>query len=140
MNIGVAMGRKIIKNDENRHTNGWDVLSKIVDGFFGLFNLPQMAAVAIGWIVIRDMIFVFKLPKDYDYAGQLLPLDFITKLLSNDNTFVMICIIIIVVLICACLCLIGYCKILKKEIDRISETRSKAMHLQEKIEVHTSSL
>nr|DAG68605.1 MAG TPA: hypothetical protein [Caudoviricetes sp.] len=134
------MGRKLANNNEIRPTNGWDVLSKIIDGFFGLFNLPQIASVAIAWIIVRDIIFVFRLPKEYDYAGQLLPLDFISKLLSNDNTLVIVCIILIIVLICACICLIGYCKVLKNEINRISNVRSQAIHGKENIEVHTSSL
>lgn len=127
----------ITKN--SRPTNAMDVAKAIVDGFFDLISLNKVAAIAVLWFILRDMIFVFKLPDDYNYAQNLLNAKIIEYFLGNDNIIVVVETAFIVFLVVACIALILYCRFLRKEIDRMAEVRSRAIHGKEKIRVHNSS-
>lgn len=120
-------------------TNGWDVLKALIDGLFDFISLNKMAALGVFWYIIRDVIFVFNLPSDYDYSSRLLNTQFLEYLFDNENIIVVIESAIIVFLIIACVALILHCSFLRKEINRISKIRSEAIHGKEKIKTHTSS-
>lgn len=135
------MGRKKKNKCQNMPvpTNGWDVLKTLVDGLFNLISLSKAAAVGFLWFVIRDMIFVFNLPKDYDYSAHILNNEFLEYLIQDDNKILLVMGCLIVFLIVACLALIGYCAFLRHEINRMAEVRSQAIHGDEKIKQHNSS-
>lgn len=120
-------------------TNGWDVLKAIVDGLFNFISLNKMAALGVLWYIIRDAIFVLNLPEDYDYSSNLLKSDFLEYFFDNDNIIIVVESAIIVILLVACIALIIHSVFLRKEINRISEVRSEAIHGKEKIKNHTSS-
>ena len=120
-------------------TNGWDVLKAIVDGLFDLMSLSKVAAVGALWYIIRDFIYVLHLPEDYDYANNLLKIEFLEYLLNSENKIITVESSLIVVLIVFCLALIRYNKFLRKEISRMAEVRSEAIHGKEKIQLHTTS-
>ena len=129
------------KKGKNRPvpTNGWDVLKAIVDGLFDLMSLSKVAAVGALWYIIRDFIYVLHLPEDYDYANNLLKIEFLEYLLNSENKIITVESSLIVVLIVFCLALIRYNKFLRKEISRMAEVRSEAIHGKEKIQLHTTS-
>ena len=120
-------------------TNGWDVLKAIIDGLFDFMSLNKVAALGALWYIIRDIIFVFNLPEDYDYSSHLLNGEFLEYLFDNENTIIVVESAIIVVLAISCLFLIIHSIFLRKEINRISEVRSEAIHGKEKIKNHTTS-
>ena len=127
------------KEKKSKETNGWDILKGIIDGLFSLISIGKVIPFAVIWFVIRDMIFVSRLPSDYQYAENLLKDEFLEFVMSGDNTVVVVLICIIFVLIVGCVGLIGYCFFLKNEIKRISESRKKAMHGKEKLRRHNTS-
>lgn len=135
------MGNKKRERYENASdvTNGWDVLKAIVDGLFNFISLNKMAALGVLWYIIRDAIFVLNLPEDYDYSSNLLKSDFLEYFFDNDNIIIVVESAIIVILLVACIALIIHSVFLRKEINRISEVRSEAIHGKEKIKNHTSS-
>lgn len=120
-------------------TNGWDVLKAIVDGVFNFLSLGNVAAFAICWFIIRDIIFVINLPKDYDYGAHLLNSDFLEYIANNDNIMIIVLIGIGLFLLISCIALIMYILFLKREIKRVAAARSEAMHGKEKINHHSSS-
>lgn len=131
-----------IKNSEketSRPTNRMDVAKAIIDGIFDLISLNKVGALGALWFIIRDMIFVFKLSDNYDYANNLLNIEFIEYFLENDNIIIVGETAVIIFLIAACIALIIFCRLLRKEIDRMAEVRSEAIHGKEKIRVHNSS-
>ena len=135
------MGNK--KHERNKKvanaTNGWDVLKAIIDGVFNFISLNKVAALGVLWYIIRDVIFVFNLPEDYDYSENLLNTEFLEYLFDNENIVIVIESIIIVALFISCIALIIHTIFLRKEINRISEIRSEAIHGKEKIRKHTTS-
>lgn len=135
------MGNKKRGRDEkpSEVTNGWDVLKAIVDGLFNFISLNKMAALGVLWYIIRDVIFVLNLPEDYDYASNLLNSDFLEYFFDNDNIIIVVESAIIVILLIACIALIIHTNFLRKEINRMSEIRSEAIHGKEKIKNHMSS-
>ena len=98
-----------------------------------------MAALGVLWYIIRDVIFVLNLPEDYDYASNLLNSDFLEYFFDNDNIIIVVESAIIVILLIACIALIIHTNFLRKEINRMSEIRSEAIHGKEKIKNHMSS-
>lgn len=133
------MPKRRIDKGRQPATNGWDVLKSFIDGIFNFISLSKVAALGVLWYIIRDIIYVFHLPKDYNYGEHLLKNDFLELLTANDNTIVVIETSIIIFLIVACVAMILYILFLRKEIDRISNVRSKAMHVKEKLETHNTS-
>lgn len=137
------MGNKGKSKEQNKEvpsvTNGWDVLKSIIDGLFDFISLNKVAALGLFWYIIRDMIFVFHLPDDYDYASHLLNSEFLEYLFNNENILVVVESTLIVVLVIACFALILHSIFLRKEINRISEARSNAIHGKENIKKHTTS-
>lgn len=126
-------------NKTSRETNVWDVLKAIVDGLFNFMNLSKVAALAIFWFIVRDIIFVVNLPKGYDYAGHLLNEKFLEYIVSNDNVFIIVLIGVVLFFGFSCVSLIFYVFILKAEIKRIAKSRSRAMHAREKLKEHNTS-
>lgn len=120
-------------------TNGWDVLKAFIDGLFNFISLNKVAALGVFWYIIRDVIFVFNLPEDYDYSSHLLNSQFLEYLFDNENIIIVIESAIIVFLGIACVALIIHCSFLRKEIKRMSKIRSEAIHGTEKIKTHRSS-
>lgn len=127
------------RGENTRSTNGMDVAKAIVDGFFDLISLNKAAALGVLWFIFRDIIFVLKLPDDYNYANNLLNAELIEYFLGNDNIIIVVETAFIVFLVVACIALIIHCRFLRKEIDRMAEVRSRAIHGKEKIHVHRSS-
>ena len=120
-------------------TNGWDVLKALVDGLFNFISLSNAAAIAVIWFIVRDVIYVIHLPKDFNYADHLLKNDFLVYLVEDDNKIVLAMGALIIFLIVACIALILYCVFLRKEVERMAEARSKAIHGKETIKKHSSS-
>lgn len=127
------------KEGKSKEIGGWDILKVIIDGLFSLISIGKAIPFALIWFVIRDMIFVSHLPPDYKYAENLLKDEFLEFVMSGDNTVVVVLICIIFALIVGSVGLIGYCFFLKNEIERISESRKKAMHGKEKLKKHNTS-
>ena len=129
-----------LRKTENEPTNGWDVLKAIVDGLFNSLGFSKAAAFTLFWFVIRDIIFVIKLPTDYNYAEHLLDavkiLSYITK---NDNILIPVLFVICVVSFIFIIFLFIHNNFLRKEITRIAEARSQAMHGEHKLTMHVSS-
>ena len=138
-NIKMSNRKRSRKTSNPTSTNGWDVLKSLIDGLFNFISLNKMAALGVFWYIIRDVIFVFNLPSDYDYSSRLLNTQFLEYLFDNENIIVVIESAIIVFLIIACVALILHCSFLRKEINRMSKIRSEAIHGKEKIKTHTSS-
>lgn len=124
---------------KNERTNGWDVLNTLVDCFFKMMSLSKIAAFAVFWYIVRDIIFVLKLPLNYDYENHLLNVDFLEHLINNDNILIIVLVCIIAFLLVASIGLIGHNILLNKEISRICDVRSKAMHGAEKLKEHRTS-
>lgn len=126
-------------NHKKEITNGWDVLKTLVDGFFKLMSLSKIAAFAVFWYIARDIIFVLRLPSNYDYENHLLNIDFLEHLVNNDNILIIILVCVVAFWLVTSFGLIGYIILLKREIDRLCEVRSEAMHGTEKIKEHITS-
>lgn len=123
-----------------KETNGWDVLKAAIDGLFNFISLNKVAALGLLWYIIRDVIFVFNLPEDYDYSSNLLNSEFLEYLFDNENIIIVIESAIIAVLLISCIALIFHSFFLRKEISRVSEVRSEAIHGKEKIKKHSTSV
>ncbi len=135
------MGNKKRERSKNtaKETNGWDVLKAAIDGLFNFISLNKVAALGLLWYIIRDVIFVFNLPEDYDYSSNLLNSEFLEYLFDNENIIIVIESAIIAVLLISCIALIIHSFFLRKEISRVSEVRSEAIHGKEKIKKHSTS-
>ncbi|MCR1918756.1 hypothetical protein NSA48_06885 [Frisingicoccus caecimuris] len=127
------------RNDIRPQTNVWDVVKALIDGFFNFISLSKVAALAILWFIIRDIIFVLHLPEDYDYAEHLLNDGFLSYLIQNDNILIIVLVSIVAFLFFACVSMILYIIFLRNEIKRMATVRSEAIHGKEKINIHTSS-
>lgn len=133
------MGKGKGKNTANTPTNGWDIVKTIVDGIFGMMSINKAAAFVVFWFVIRDIIYVSHLPEDFDYASRLLNYEFFEYLVENENILITTESAIIIFLLVACIGLISYCILLRKEISRMADVRSQAIHGKEKIRIHSTS-
>lgn len=135
--MGAKKQRK--SNEIHAATNCWDVLKAIIDGLFDFISLNKVAALGVLWYIIRDIIFVFNLPEDYDYSSHLLNGEFLEYLFENENIIIVIESAVIAVLVISCIFLIIHSIALRKEIKRISDVRSEAIHGKEKIVNHMTS-
>lgn len=129
-----------LRKTDSEPTNGWDVLKAIVDGLFNVLGFSKAAAFALFWFIIRDIIFVIKLPADYNYAGHLLDeVKILSYITENDNILILVLFALCVVFLIVIISLIIHNNFLRKEITRIAEARSQAMHGEHKLTMHVSS-
>lgn len=141
----IGIGMKMNKNNKKKNnnyipTNGWDVLKSCVDGLFNFMSLPKVGAFALFWFIVRDIIYVINLPEDFNYAANLLEAKNILEyIFQNDNIILEILILFCIFLLICVVSLICHNIYLRKEIKRIAQTRSDAMHREHKLHQHTSS-
>jgi hypothetical protein len=119
-----------IKNKSK--TNGWDFLTSLFNNLFNL-KLSKVGALFLLWFLIRDVIFVVRLPKTYNFGDALLKETQIFKyIFQSDSLAIVILAAIIILLVVVIVMLIIYITIIRKEIQDMAKIRSDLMHGREK--------
>lgn len=120
--------KKLEKYEIKKNTNGWDFLISLFNSVFNL-KLSKIGALFLLWFLIRDVIFVIKLPKDYSFGDNLIDeIKMIERIMQNESLPWVIVIAVIIVLVLIIVLLVGYIRIIRKEIGSIAEVRKELMH------------
>ncbi|MGN0506650.1 MAG: hypothetical protein ACI4FZ_08820 [Lachnospiraceae bacterium] len=111
-----------------KSTNVWDFLCVVFQELFNI-KIRKVAALYFLWLLLRDVYFTFRLPKDFDFSSKISDEFKMLQLILGDRTktvviFVAIILVLVVVIISLIVHIIHY----RKEIDRMAEVRSEAMH------------
>lgn len=131
--------------ESKQNTNLADVFIVLINGFFNLIKIEKFACVLGLYLIYRDYYFVNKLSQNSDVSKWLIDTNVLNAILQSDNTIIMMLGYVIVTLIIIILVILFWViPIYKKEIERLTDVRSKLMHVPDedgnvKIKEHKSS-
>lgn len=128
-----------------KSTNFFDFLIAMGGGISNLLKVEKISCFGALYLIIRDFIFIFRLPPGTDYQPFLIDTKLLGKIFESSSNFTIILIFIIALLLCVIFMLMLNIKnVYKKEIDRLSEERSQLLHNMQNdnftsIKVHKTS-
>lgn len=121
-----------MEEKELKKTSIYDVLVAIINGFFNLFKIEKIACIIILYILYRDYYVVHTIEDNESLSKLLIDTKIIERLVSDDNTLILVLSGIIVLLLIVIFIFIFWVRPMYiKEINRLAEVRMTLMHEKE---------
>lgn len=121
--------RKNNKPVHTQGTNGFDFLIAFGSGVVNLLKIEKVICIIFLYILLRDFVFLSRLPENMDYQSFLIDPKIIEKVFETDNNVIIIMACLICILVIIIVLLIGIIKfVYKKEIQRLVDERHDLLH------------